>query len=684
MNVAAVVLAAMLIVLAVSCGGSTNRPVVTFDALDSGDDPDLIGDASLDNTGPGGDNERDSIVPPDLVDDPGSPPPDSFDDQNIATDPGTDVPGCKDSSTCALGNICFDSQCVPGCGSDRDCAGGLHCKPESLPHGFCVQCISNDHCDVAGGEKCVAGACIMTCLTNDDCADQADAPFCNSTSGTCVQCLSDGVCPIGTLCLAGTCQSGCRSDRDCPDSLKCDPKSGANGGCFTCVQDPDCNGRICREHQCVIDCSVVKCIAERPICDPLNGGCVQCLVKTDCPVGNLCLGNRCIEGCEVDRDCSGGRKCSGGTCVQCITDNQCPVQQKCLQNQCLSAECARDGDCGGGKYCHPLLLSCETLPAKHCVLDSDCPAGYPPIIPAQMCDPLTRECIPSCDGSLGISLCFDLLGGSTRVVCVDNGCYDCGTDNDCSGTRCDPYDRHCLVCSADTDCSVPTWHCDAAGGTCKECLNDKQCAFPMVCDELNGNRCVECLQDIDCKTPGKPICGKSKVCIAPCQNECSARNTVCNPDDAIAPIGFLTCGDYDDDPCLEYGNATECGSGSSCTTQISGLGKCVCQNECSSGFKRCDAGAADQFDTCVQNSTSGCWYWSTGYCGSGEVCISGACECENACTLGAKACDSQYADQVLLCDTDPNDYYAVCPYWQYSTICSTGYVCKGKGVCQLP
>jgi hypothetical protein len=66
------------------------------------------------------------------------------------------------------------------------------------------------------------------------------------------------------------------------------------------------------------------------------------------------------------------------------------------------------------------------------------------------------------------------------------------------------------------------------------------------------------------------------------------------------------------------------------------------------------------------------------------VCSGGSCVCGNICTLGAKACDKTYSDQTLICATDPNDYYATCPYWQYSTICSSGRVCKGAGVCSLP
>jgi hypothetical protein len=96
------------------------------------------------------------------------------------------------------------------------------------------------------------------------------------------------------------------------------------------------------------------------------------------------------------------------------------------------------------------------------------------------------------------------------------------------------------------------------------------------------------------------------------------------------------------------------------------------------------AGETDAYETCAQNSSSGCWYWSQAYCGYGEVCSSGSCVCGNVCTKGTKTCDKTYSDQVDICDTDPNDYYATCPYWQVSSYCNQGYVCKGAGVCSLP
>lgn len=611
--------------------------------------------------GPGVDpgTGEDPGTPPDPGKDPGTPPTDN------GTDPG---PGCLDSSTCPLGSVCVDRACLPGCNSDRDCPSNRHCKPDSLPHGACLQCLEESHCSDA--ETCVAGNCVFTCRTANDCKASTATPQCDTNTGLCVACLSDGQCPIGNLCVANACKPGCRSDRDCNDGLKCDPTFAPNGGCFACIQDADCGVKVCRSHACVIDCSAVKCTTDRPVCDPATGGCVQCLQKSDCPAGNLCMGQACRPGCETDGDCKNGLHCGNGSCVECTADGQCPLGQKCRSYTCSTSECYKDTDCANGEYCHPLLYSCEKLPGKPCTSANDCTSIFPGL-GDEFCDPLTRECIPGC--ILGGLACLDLLG-SGRNICVDGGCYGCGSDSDCAGVRCDPFDRWCRACGSDADCALPGWHC-ATDGACYECLSDGQCTFPQVCDEAGGNRCVDCLTNADCKTPGKPVCGKSKACIPPCTNECTTNQKICNPDDVTDPIGYLTCGDWDDDPCQEYGNATGCGTGASCVTQAGGQGKCVCQNECTSGQKRCMAGVTDTTETCTQNSSSGCWYWSTGYCGTGEVCSGGTCACSNACTVGQSQCES--TSQVWKCDQDEFTY---CPYWNLYN-CNQGYACS-SGACR--
>jgi len=666
MRLTAGILVASLALLMSGCSSSPRTEPMdlpVFEVPDEG--TDLPGETGGPEDLPQGDRPQGSDEGPG---DPGSGHDTSSPPDEASTDPGQDSGAkCQSTSECPLGFLCIDGDCLEGCLSDRDCPRDRHCKADEPPHGRCLACLTSEHC--LGNQTCIFGNCVATCRSGADCQGTPETPLCDTTSGLCVACLTETDCPLGSLCMDRRCLPGCRSDRDCPPPQKCDRSYGSNGGCFPCIQDGDCGDKVCRDHQCVIDCSLIRCPTERPVCDPVTGACLQCLRKEDCPRGHLCIQNVCQPGCETDLDCGSSLHCGNGSCVPCTEDRHCQEGQKCRSFQCTSAECSRDTDCGNREYCHPLLSSCEALPSNACSSNDNCLSIFPGFLD-QACDPLTRQCIPSCLMGVG---CLDLLG-TGRTVCVDNACYGCGSDSDCPGVRCDPFDRFCRACRDDSDCAVPGWHC-AQDGSCYACLDDRHCSFPQVCDVAGSRRCVDCLSDRDCKTPGKPICGKSKTCIAPCVNECSSGQKICDPGDLIEPIGILTCGDVDDDPCLEYGNGSSCGTASTCRTQSDGSGRCVCTNECTSGQKRCASGDPTKKETCTQSSTSGCWYWSASYCGSGEVCSNGTCTCGNECSLNQAWCES--STKLWSCEADS---YTGCPVWVGYT-CNPGYTCS-NGTCR--
>lgn len=634
--------------------------------------------ADLGGRDPGGwvDPGRDPGVGSDVAPDVGTdavPDPGVDGDPGVVADPGgADVFECLDSSSCALGHICVDRQCVPGCLSDRDCATGRYCDREMPPHGSCVQCLNQGHC--GDGEQCVAGSCLFTCLQESDCADRPATPYCNQQVGLCVACLSDGQCAFGTLCVGNACVMGCRSDRDCEDPLKCDRTVGDNGACVPCVVDTDCpEGRVCTGNVCVIDCDRITCPVDRPVCLPATGACVQCAQKADCGVGKLCADNLCIAGCEVEEDCASPLHCKtgsgGGTCVQCVLDAHCTGGKVCRANTCSTGGCTKDADCGAGKYCHPLLGSCESLPGGYCNGDSDCAS----ILFPKYCDPLTRKCI---DGCKTLLVCLDLLG-SGRSVCKDGLCYGCGSDYDCPGTRCNPFDRFCGKCTSAADCAYPGWVCQTSTGNCYECLSSFDCGTGKVCDTTN-KKCVECLTSQDCKDPAKPVCGKSGKCLVPCADECVADVRRCNPNDTTEPISYQRCGDHDDDPCTEWGMAYECGLASTCRDQGDGTGKCVCANECASGDQICKVGETGRRYYCAQSTVTGCWYWTSSSCSTGQSCVQGACVCDNPCGSGDRACDAKDTSVYYTC---AQDYYTGCWSWQLN-YCSTGKTCKTGGTCQ--
>jgi len=106
-----------------------------------------------------------------------------------------------------------------------------------------------------------------------------------------------------------------------------------------------------------------------------------------------------------------------------------------------------------------------------------------------------------------------------------------------------------------------------------------------------------------------------------CTDECDAPgDLVC----AQAPDnGLWICSDYDADTCLEWGGYTDCPTGEVCVD-----GACVsdCTDECTTvGEQTCTA-QLDGYVTCGEYDSDPCLEWSaTTPCGSDQICESGQC-----------------------------------------------------------
>jgi hypothetical protein len=199
-----------------------------------------------------------------------------------------------------------------------------------------------------------------------------------------------------------------------------------------------------------------------------------------------------------------------------------------------------------------------------------------------------------------------------------NGCYECLADSYCPGTDCRDLDNTCVKCSLDKDCVNPDWHCDTATGACRECIDNSHCT-PELCD-TTSHQCVQCLKSTDCKNPSLPICGKDETCIAQCTDACVKNAIMCDPADT-SHESYLTCGDWDNDPCLEYGSSKYCPANQYCTGN-----KCVCKPAtCTEGQYGCDS----QYPTTVyrcQKDANGCLAWSVYYvCTNGSYCGETGC-----------------------------------------------------------
>jgi Cys-rich repeat protein len=676
------VLVPLALMALAACSPSESLPVANpFDTVDPGDCGAACTDIGTDR----GPDARD----------PGTPPTDlaGEDDAPVAFDPGPDLslqdpgpqdpgpedpgltdlgPACTTTPNCALGQLCLEGHCAPGCQSERDCPNGMRCDPADGLHGACKECLVDDDCDAAA--KCVQGTCASVCVTDMDCTSMNPAlPRCSSGLGVCVACLQDSDCTIGNVCDADTCVAGCRGDRDCVQPLRCDLDTGPHGACVQCLGSGDCTvPQVCEGGSCVIDCAAISCPVDRPRCLSDTGDCVTCIDKGDCGTGKVCTNFQCWPGCAGDADCQGGWHCKAGgngTCVQCLLDGQCAPGSVCRNDVCVVSTpiCHQDSECKAGQYCHPVLNDCHTIPPNACTPGVNC--GFLGL--GGKCDPLTRTCIDSC--SLGIC---GLLSQTTTPFCIDGGCYECGTSADCPGTQCSLFDRTCSACRADADCLGAQTRCDTSDGKCYGCLTDGQCGAGKRCEPVD-RVCVDCLTAGDCKVAGKPVCGKDGTCIATCSNECTkAGDVFCVADN---PDAFKECGDWDNDPCLDIGSeygptsAYACPPVQQCDVQPDGVhGMCVCHDKCTSGQSKCEGGYQM---TCDQNFNSGCWYWGTHSCSSSTVCTAGQCVCKNDCTTpGATRCLDQYTLET--CTRNSNG----CTY-RLVTQCSSTDKCWDPGVC---
>ncbi len=106
------------------------------------------------------------------------------------------------------------------------------------------------------------------------------------------------------------------------------------------------------------------------------------------------------------------------------------------------------------------------------------------------------------------------------------------------------------------------------------------------------------------------------TCGASCTNECTAGTSQC-----INETYIRSCGNYDSDPCTEWGSTNSCAPGNICQS-----GACVpsCTNECTAGTTTC-VNQTDIF-RCGNFDADACteWGWSDS-CGVGTVCQSGVC-----------------------------------------------------------
>ncbi len=111
---------------------------------------------------------------------------------------------CLSAGDCGVNGLCDSKtrRCTLSCSVSADCTADTrdHCEGD-LPNRHCVACEDQVLCP--GGQRCAesVGFCV-DCVTDSHC--DAGSPRCDRRSGTCVQCLAASDCTSTQLCAVAT------------------------------------------------------------------------------------------------------------------------------------------------------------------------------------------------------------------------------------------------------------------------------------------------------------------------------------------------------------------------------------------------------------------------------------------------------------------------------------------------
>jgi hypothetical protein len=440
--------------------------------------------------------------------------------------------GCHSNSDCKHGRVCVAGICQDSggvCSSNSDCPAGQTCF-----QGNCLTCdqdgdghlgtnCAGDDCDDSNAGVHPGALELCGDGLDNDCDGVADPP------DFCAKC-ADVVCQVG---------------------YACDPKTGV------CVPicTPDCAGAECGSDGC-------------------GGSCGEC------PTGYHCSGGRrCVAGCEDLCKVPGDKLCSGNGVVTCEDGDgdgclewngpvPCPTGLRCVEGECVECrpdctgkECGSDG-CGG---------SCGVCPADM-----------------------------YCDGGRCSSGCRDeCTWGQTR--CADAYSYSvCG---EYDGDPCSEWSPR-QPCLEGTVCDQTTGYC--SGGCKDECFwGESYCLDDIAyveCGDFNGDGCTEF---------GPPtICDPDSYCdwdIGRCSNECY-NDFDWGDFSCLSGREYITCGQWDNDPCADWSPPQRCPRQTRCSQDARQCVDGSCENDCEEWMSQCWDDWTFVF--CGQFDNDPCLEWS--------------------------------------------------------------------------
>jgi cysteine-rich repeat protein len=300
---------------------------------------------------------------------------------------------CNDGDMCTSGDVCKDSECLPG--MTIDCNDGNPCTTDSCQSGLCQHTALAGECDDDNpctlNDTCLEGGCKPGVALNCNDDNICTTDYCDPQIG-CVHslntapCDDDNACTSGDTCELGECKSG--NSINCDDGNPCTQSECANGSCVHAPKAGNCDdnnactsGDHCDNGLCVAE-ALVNCndsnICTNDACVPKTG-CINlptpgpCDDLNACTTDDTCTDGTCLGGpspiCEDDNDCTDNQCEPDNGCVYPAFDDNTPCDDQSL---CTQTDSCQAGICTGA---NPLL--CDDLNQctnDFCNADSGCVA----------------------------------------------------------------------------------------------------------------------------------------------------------------------------------------------------------------------------------------------------------------------------------------------------------------------
>jgi hypothetical protein len=275
------------------------------------------------------------------------------------------------NSACPAGVVC--RRVAGNCGW---LAGCLDNPGQTSPTAWVAELLCDGSCSRSIG-RCAADR--QPCNSDPDCFGQetCEEGVCNQPGGQVrAPCNDDRDCATWLACIDGVCKQGdCAVDPDCPANASCERGSCVSG----CAADSDCSSGVCVSGTCV-PCRETADCGPRQVCASNECVAVQCTSNRDCPACHLCdVENNCVSLCRAGEECGVfpvlgpppffGALCFDRSAIQCQSRTQCPVGDFCLGGRCVKLQlalppgvilpppreqepqCKRNLDCGKGQAC---------------------------------------------------------------------------------------------------------------------------------------------------------------------------------------------------------------------------------------------------------------------------------------------------------------------------------------------